>query len=301
MTVQAMQANCHKRGAIAFVVVACLWLLPEQLVAGETIVDNAGGYTLDAPSGFVQRPKPATMPPDIVHVLILDEGIVGKMPVMLLIERMRGTISHERLSEKHMPPGLHGRLFVTKWQGFDVDAFELPEEVNGAKWLTYNVQIPLRREAIQVKLGGPAERKAEMLKWLDQTLDGLHGESNWLKSAIPKVDSISSETYGTILLVIAGVLVVGGAVAFWYISKKTPKGTLLAIAAALWLVSWSSSDVCIREVVVMTGAVRLLATIGIALGIVDLLRTRRPCQQAVIAEAGSPSPESEHPLTEEKE
>ena len=79
-----------------------------------------------------------------------------------------------------------------KWQGYDVDAFEFPEEVAGAAFLNYNVQIPLKREAIQLTIFGPAARKAELKRLLNETLAGLQGESNWLRSAVGETTRLTT-------------------------------------------------------------------------------------------------------------
>ena len=43
-------------------------------------------------------------------------------------------------------------------------------------------QVPLRREAVQLFLSGPADQEARGQTLLTETLASLEGESNWLTS-----------------------------------------------------------------------------------------------------------------------
>lgn len=153
-------------------------------VAGETIVDNTLGFTLTLPDDFEPNDDLAAVAPNAIHAFVLGDPSDDQVDVMLFIENLRGVIGRERLAEK-LPPGFQGRLFVTHWRGFEVEAFEIPEQVDGVEFVTYNVQIPLKRSAIQVRLFGPTARQPELRRLLSETLTGLEGESNWLPSAAP--------------------------------------------------------------------------------------------------------------------
>jgi hypothetical protein len=290
----------HWITVFVFAAVAWLALSPAKLNAGDIMVDNAFGFSIGVPKGFIEQPLQKNAPPNIVHAWILDEQKPGQPPTILFIERMRGTIGREHLKREQMPWGFQGRLFTMHWQGFEVDAIEVSERLGDVKYLTYNVQIPLKKEAIQIKLGGPAEQKTEMLKWMEESLDGLRGESNWLPSALPASGLSNSEIYPTILFAIAGVVWLGGFIALYFISRWTPKGTILAISVVIWCLSWAAEGVRIREVIVMMGVVRLLGTAGVILGIVDLIRKRKPAQQVIVSEGASPFQASDQTEPKEK-
>ncbi len=195
---------------------------------------------------------------------------------MLFIEKLGGTIGRERLKQEQLPPGFQGRLFTTKWQQFEVDGFEIPEQIGDVQAITYNVQIPLKRAAIQVKLFGPADREAELKSLLTECLAGLKGESNWIQSALPGISAISSKSYSQLLLAFAIVFILGGLVALWLISRSTARGTVLGIAAVIYLFGVAFAVVRIREVMLLSGALKMLGFAGGILGIVDLVRRRKP-------------------------
>lgn len=252
----------------------CL-LLTGSVARADTIVDARLGFELELPAGFVSRPDLVGITPDIVHAFQFGEATEDEIAVLLLIEKLGGVIGRERLSKEDMPPELDGDIFVTAWQEFEIDGFEVPENVNGIPAVTYNVQIPLKREAIQVKIFGPADREELLQDLLRQVLDGLSGESNWFSSGAPP-SVANSENYGKVLLLLGIGSVVVGLIALWFLSRSSPKGTVLVIAAMIYFLSWQIDDIRVREVRLLTGSLRMLGFAGGILGVVDLLRRRPP-------------------------
>ena len=269
-----MNTQTPAHTVVAAVTIVLLLTLPSS--AGETIVDEARGFTLTLPDGFVADPDLVGVAPGIVHAFVLGDPTDDDLDIILFIEKLRGTIGRERLKQEDMPPSFQGRLFTAQWQGFTVDAFEIPEQLGDIQTITYNLQIPLKRAAIQVKLFGPADRKSEMRRLTTEILAGLKGESNWIQSAAPFTPLTSSENYGVILFAFATVFVLGGLVALWIISRNAPKGTVLAIAAVIYCLGLGLASVRVREVVLLTGTFKMIGFAGGILGIMDLVRKRTP-------------------------
>jgi hypothetical protein len=92
------------------------------------------------------------------------------------------------------------------------------------------------------------------------------------------------DVYTAILYAIAGVILVGGVVGLYFISKKTPKGTVLGISVGIWFLSCYGTGIEIREVQVIVGLLRLLGTIGIVLGFIDFRLKRIPRKPVIFAE-----------------
>lgn len=246
-----------------------------SIVGGDTVADPRLGFTLELPSEFRPRSDLIGASPDVVHAFEFREAAAGEVPVLVFIEKLGGVIGRERLTKQSMPSGFTGELFVTSWQDFEIDGFEVPEKLNGIDVVTFNVQVPLKREAIQIKLFGPLDRREELRALLPQILVGLKGESNWF-SSVASTPIAASEDYGKVLLGlgIGGVIV--GLVLLWLVSKWAPKGTVLAIAIGLYATSWSIDRIRIREVRMLSGAMRMLGFAGGILGVIDLVRTRKP-------------------------
>ena len=217
------RSRCSLR--VLLVVGACL-LFASSSRGGETFKDDARGYSLTLPDGFVANATLASASPTVLHAFTLNVPSGSKPGIILFIEKMDGTIDQEHLTPESIPAGFKGRLFTTNWQGFVVDAIEVPEKVGNVTTTTYNVQIPLRRAAIQIKLFGPAERRADLDRLLTEILNGLHGESNWTAVA-PNGAIPAPNNDGTVLLVVAIAFVVAGLVGLYFLSQRTPKGTVL--------------------------------------------------------------------------
>ncbi|HEY1602035.1 MAG TPA: hypothetical protein VGG64_20700 [Pirellulales bacterium] len=242
----------------------------------QTVVDDARGFTLTLPDDFVANPKLVGAAPNIIHGFVLGDPTDDKLDIVLLIEKMGGTISREPLTLEDLPPDFRGRLFKTQWQGFAVDAFEIPEAIDQTRAVTYNVQLPLKRAAIQVKLFGPADRESELQSLLATILSGLKGESNWLQSAVPTLPITSSQTYRVILLAFAVIFILTGIVLLWLVSRKAPKGAVLVVAVVIYCGGLALAGSRVREVVMLKGALTMLGFIGGVMGVVDLLRKRKP-------------------------
>lgn len=65
---------------------------------------------------------------------------------------------------------------------------------------------------------------------------------------------------------------------FWYLSRVAPKGTVLAVAAGIYVVSWLINPGNSRELHGLVGFLRLLGFVGGVLGVIDLVKKRPPTQ-----------------------
>ncbi|MBI1249056.1 hypothetical protein GC197_14590 [bacterium] len=265
-----------ERLPVVSIVLGCFCVLLSVLPAqAETVTDEELHFTLDVPEGFTPRPDLVGAMPNIVHAFQLGEAKEGEIPVLLLIEKLGGTIDRKPITREHLPAGFVGEMFDTTWQGFDVQATAVHESVNGLKAITYNVLIPLKRKAIQVRLLIPAEREPEFRPMLRPILDGLHGESNWVASAATPAVA-SSPLYPTLLLIMAIGIVLGGLVILWFLSRITPMGTVLVISVMLYAISWRIGEEEGREMLVVGGAIRMLGFAGGILGAIDMFLKRKP-------------------------
>jgi hypothetical protein len=260
---------------ISFALIAASTGTTMQLHAGETVVDNANGFTLKLPDGFKSNRILAAMAPGMIHAFVLGDPADEETRILLFIEKMGGVLGRERLKPESMPPGFQGRLFTTKWQGFVVDAFEVPERSGELRTITYNVQIPLKRAAIQIKLGGPASREAELQRLLDQILEGLQGESNWLPSLAEGSSLAASENYKYVLIGGAVLVFLIGLVGLYLISRIAPKGIVLMLAILIFVASLAFEGNRTRELITLRFALAFLGIAGGILGLLDLFSKRK--------------------------
>ena len=241
----------------------------------EVIRDAQFGFTMELSSDFTARPDLVGATPDIIHAFQYGDAADNEIAVLLFVEKLGGVIGQERLTLEDMPPEFSGKLFVTEWKGFEVDGFEVPETANGINVITFNAQIPLRGEAIQVKLFGPAESNESLKALLREVLAGLEGETNWIAAIETSTDS-DSDNYRTILLGVGIMGILAGLIALWFVSRKTPSGTVLIIAIIIYALSWRIDDVPVREIRLLSGSMRMLGFLAMVWGVIDVLRGRKP-------------------------
>lgn len=259
-----MNSKSRTSVAILFLIV-----VSSTTALAETINDTSLNFTLKLPPGFAAHQAFIDLTPDLAHAFVYGDPEDDQLDIVLFIRPMKGAIGRTPLDPSGLPPGSSVRLFSTRWGEFEVDAFEVPELIDGVEFITFNVQIPLRRRAIQVSLAGAADRRAELVAILPLVLNGLKGESNWMASAV-----MPESTTG--YLVLAGAILVGGVVLLWLTSRKAPKGTVLLLGFIMLFSTLTLDEVAIREIRLISGVMRMLGVLAIILGSIEVIRRRRP-------------------------
>lgn len=239
---------------------------------GEQLTDPDLHFSVTIPDGFVRDPAIMAARRDFAHAYRMRTK--DEFGNLIIIERMRGTIGREKLNSSHLPKGAAGRLTTVRWKDFDLQAFEIPETAGDLSIINYNVQVPLKGEAIQLRVAGPGDRKAETLALTKQLLDSLEGESNWLAS-VPSALA-ESPNYGMVLLTCCAAVIIGGLALLWRIRRRARPGVLLGVAAVLYATSWILNPGKTREMLALVGSIRLVGFIGLAIGIIDGLRKLDP-------------------------
>jgi hypothetical protein len=80
------------------------------------------------------------------------------------------------------------------------------------------------------------------------------------------------DRFGQIYLIVVIVVLVAAVVGFWFLSRRGPRGAVLAVAAVLYTASLVIQPGTSRELVGLIGLLRFTGFIGGILGIIDLVR-----------------------------
>jgi hypothetical protein len=136
-------------------------------------------FSLDIPEGFRDMPE-GRQAPTMEHFYAKGSLSAGEPLTCINIERLNGLIPKNKpLKREHLPPGFDGELTTRNWRGVKVDTFVATVERNGMKVTVYSVQVPLKPSGIQLNVGGPESKRAELEELTDTLLASLEGETNW--------------------------------------------------------------------------------------------------------------------------
>jgi len=156
-----------------------LLLVSASAVAAQ--VRNAElGYTLALPEGFTDFPE-ARAQKDVVDAWSETAPASANGALVLLVARMHGVLPREAMRQEDVPANT--QLVSFKWKGFDVGGLKTLTTQAGQPVFVLVAQVPLRKEAVQLSVAGPADQEARGQSILEATLASLEGETNWLTAA----------------------------------------------------------------------------------------------------------------------
>ena len=148
----------------------------------QTQASNATlGYQFTVPEGFSAFPEGAAGNPDVVECWAEDEPVSEQGGLVICVQRLHGVIGREPIRPDEMPVG--AQLTSMKWREFDLQGVRAQVERDEGPSFTLVAQVPLKPEAIQILLAGPADQTERGDTLLKATLASLQGQSNWLTSA----------------------------------------------------------------------------------------------------------------------
>jgi len=163
------------------VIPAVLLFLLMAATAARSQVRNAElGYVLTLPEGFTDFPA-ARSQKDVVDAWTETAPPSANGALVLLVARMHGVLPREALRQEDVPANTQVVSF--KWKGFDVSGLKTLTTQAGQPVFVLVAQVPLRKEAVQLSVAGPADQQARGQSIMEATLASLEGETNWLTSA----------------------------------------------------------------------------------------------------------------------
>src|SRR3989449_3059690 len=143
-------------------------------VVGHTQVTNAElGYKLTLPEGFTDFPAGRSQK-DVVDCWTEATPLSANGAIVLCVQRMRGTLPREGMRQQDVPAPTEVVTF--KWKGFDINGLRTLTSQDGKRVFVLVAQVPLRREAVQLFAGGPADQTARGQAGMRATLAAPEGE-----------------------------------------------------------------------------------------------------------------------------
>jgi hypothetical protein len=179
LTNSAKEVPMQRLKCILLCVLLTLTAVP--LVAGETVSDQQRGFRVTVPDGFV--PDAEKVQGAVIHAFQRPPAADQKFGTLILISRLDGVLDRKKIDPKMLAEkGPQVTIVTEKWKEFDIECFRVPEQAGGLQLVTFNAQVPLKPEAIQIAVGGEAAKENELRDVLRSVLGSLDGQTNWLTS-----------------------------------------------------------------------------------------------------------------------
>jgi len=262
---------------------ACLLVAAGSAGAETVFRDPEGVYALTVPEGFEPLPK-EQIPASMVCMYRLQDAPGNQDAILLAVQDLNGTLGRESPTKEDMaqarsmsPPQVSEvAMAKAPWQGFEVDVVVTKAQTKLGRAVAYCAQVPTRPHAIQLTVAGPEAREQEVKAHLTAALAGLRGQTNWTRGGGVRMVARTPPSKA-LLLGIWGAIVLCGGIGLWLLSRVTPAWVPLVVAVGIWMVGNSLPDMGepVRELYLVSGALKMLGVIGVILGVVDLVRRSR--------------------------
>lgn len=274
----------------AVVVAAVAWacVFAAGAPAAEQITNADPRFSLTVPEGFRRDDQIVAASPKFIYAFRKPGSGEGKAAsdIIVIVERMGRTIGREPPD----PQKVKGRVLTTPWNGVHVYVVQVAEKSGDVEALNYNIQIPLKTEAIQLRVAGNRDQAAELQRVGNAFLAGLTGETNWPRQSAGPPAPPESPAYVWFVRAVTVGGVIAGFVGLWLLRRRSRRGTVLVVAILIYGASWLLPDGGGREVRAVAMGTRVLGFLGLVLGLYDLVRhpARKQAAGAIPPAGGTP-------------
>jgi hypothetical protein len=104
--------------------------------------------------------------------------------IAIAVSALGGTIGREHIDPgtfaSQFPAGAEVSRETVRWRSFDVDSYRARFTAAGQTIVARIVQVPIRAQAVQFVVEGPAERDAEIATLTRAVVGSIEAPSNWL-------------------------------------------------------------------------------------------------------------------------
>jgi hypothetical protein len=135
-------------------------------------------FTVAAPSAFAEFPA-GMQQPNVLHSFIKGDPTDQTPDIVCFVENLGGTIRKDDDLSGFAASRPNVTILKEDWKGYRIDVFRVQEDLQGTQVVTFNAQVPVLPQAVQVKLIGLMDREDELRQDLRAVLAGIDGPSNW--------------------------------------------------------------------------------------------------------------------------
>ena len=138
------------------------------------------GYRFMVPSGFAAFPEGRGQK-DMVDCWSEATPASAHGAMILCVQRMHGVLPRDAMKPEDVPATT--QLVSFKWKEFDLQGLRSLVSQAGERVFVLVTQVPLKPEAVQLLLSGPADQETRGQALMTEALASLEGESNWLTAS----------------------------------------------------------------------------------------------------------------------
>jgi hypothetical protein len=186
------------RWALALAVAVCSVAHVAAALA-DVVEDKRRHYSFTLPEGFSAVPTTGTQ----THAFKKEGFTRAELGQTITIEPLGRTLEHEGRSPE-------ATVTTLLWKVFELSVVRSEPVVDGRPAVLYQVQVPLKTEAIRIDVLGERREENEAHELLVSIVGGLQGESSWLTEA-ERSDQLM-KTVGKAIIV--AFFVIGGLFVF---------------------------------------------------------------------------------------
>jgi len=135
-------------------------------------------FTVAMPSAYADFPA-GMQQPNVSHSFIKGDPTDETPDIVCFVESLGGTIGKDTDLSGFVASRPNVTLLEEEWKGHPIDVCRIQESFQGRRFLTFNAQVPVLPQAVQVKITGPMERENELRQDLRAVLAGIDGPTNW--------------------------------------------------------------------------------------------------------------------------
>lgn len=169
------------------------------LRAEETVTDSKFGFSFKVPDPFFKLDDNPEQP-DTLYSYADKNPEPAEPATVIQVQRLRGVVDpdeHLKASDIPATEGVTTTLEMLTWQDRKLDVIrQIIQQPESPAMVGYTVQMPLQKEAVQIVVGGPVGKDADIRKVFHATaadFKNLKPLYSRAKSAVKKTGSLSTE------------------------------------------------------------------------------------------------------------
>lgn len=174
------------------IILVLFFVLTIGTLTAKDIKNEELNFSFQIPKGFADFPNGKKIGQDVIYSYVKGDITDQEPDIVIIIERLKGTLPQKLLGRKAIPTGADIDYELYNWKQFKLECFVIKEKFGAIVSRTRNIQIPLKKEAIQLKVSGLASKDEELKSIVTHILKTLNGPSNW------RPTGASRETVGRI-------------------------------------------------------------------------------------------------------